>query len=203
MIRRMKMVVGEYKKTKKKSIIEVDGRHYEAKYIGKGQFSKVYQIGDRVVMYTRGDCAKEVLAMYQYDRMAHLPELVSHDKIVLRNRDYDWWVFSSPFYRNVTTRDTSAYELMKRIIILFNTFNKDPDTYNIRRSPYDYEIMEAFIKYIKYDRYIPRSIIKALYTVYELSRNCGDKMGFDFKKNNFGVNQYGTLIFRDVVWVKS
>ena len=53
--------------------IEVDGKSYQAKYIGKGHYSKVFRVGDRVVYYTRGDCGKEVIVMFQYDRMVHLP----------------------------------------------------------------------------------------------------------------------------------
>ena len=190
---------------RKKSIIEVDGRHYEAKYIGKGQFSKVYQIGDRVVMYTRGDCAKEVLAMYQYDRMTHLPELISHDKIILRNRDYDWWVFSSPYYRNVTIKDKSAYELMNRLIKLFNNVNSGGG-----RVVYRLDWMQLFVNTVKNIHtqdsqfgHFPNSVVKALQELVDIASNCGDNVGFDFHRKNFGVNEYGTLIFRDVFWVRS
>jgi len=90
-----------------KSVITVDGQEYEAKYIGKGQYSKVFRVGDRVVYYTRGDCGKEVLAQFQYDRMTHLPELIRHQNITTVRGV--WYVFSSPYYRNVTTKDRSAY----------------------------------------------------------------------------------------------
>ena len=72
-----------YKKNpgRKSGTIEVDGKFYKAKYIGKGQYSKVFRVGDRVVYYTRGDCGKEVLAQFQHDRMAHLPEIIRHENI--------------------------------------------------------------------------------------------------------------------------
>ena len=195
MARRMKVVVGEYIKTRKK-IIEVDGQQYEAKYLGKGQYSKVYQVGDRVIMYTRGDCAKEVLAMFQYDRMAHLPELISHEKVILRNRDYDWWVFSSPFYRNVTTKDRSAWLLMKKIMLWWSEWN-DRDLNKYR----GIHGMQEFVNF-SYDDF-PKSVIRALEEIVNIASNCGDDIGFDFQKSNFGVNEYGTLIFRDVIWVRS
>ena len=176
---------------KKKSIIEVDGRQYEAKYIGKGYFSKVYQVGDRVVMYTRGDCAKEVLAMYHYDRMAHLPEIIRHENITVRPGIF-WYVFSSPYYRNVTTKDKSAWLLMKKLILWWSEYKGSKSgIYN----------MQEFVNFV-YDDF-PKSIIRALQEIVDIASNCGDNIGFDFHKGNFGVNAYGTLIFRDVFWVRS
>lgn len=182
---------------KRKPIITVDGRQYEAKYIGKGQFSKVYRVGDRVVMYTRGDCAKEVLAMFQYDRMAHLPELIRHENITVRPGIY-WYVFSSPYYRNVTTRDKSAYELMNQIIqeykVFYRMVNQIGSTINL---------MQGFVHYLLEESKVSRSVVKALEEIVNVASNCGDKVGFDFHKKNFGVNEYGTLIFRDVFWVSN
>ena len=183
---------------KKKSIIEVDGRQYEAKYISKGQYSTVYQVGNRVVMYTRGDCAKEVLAMYQYDKMAHLPEIIRHENTTVRPGSY-YNVFSSPFYRNVTTKDRSAWNLMQKIIIDFDYF-ESYETYN-KSCTIDY--MQKFVNHIKEDPHMIRSVIRALNEIIQVAGNCGNEVGFDFHKGNFGVNEYGTLIFRDVIWVRS
>ena len=173
----------------------MDGRQYPAKYIGKGHFSKVFRVGDRVVYYTRGDCAKEVLAMFQYDRMAHLPEIIRHDNINSR-RGTEWYVFSSPFYRNVTTKDSSAYRIMKNLISLTRQFNSEIFDSNIK----GLERMRAFEVYVRGS--VPHSISKALQEIIDVSSNCGDNIGFDFHKKNFGVNTYGTLIFRDPVYVR-
>lgn len=176
-----------------KSIITVNGRQYPAKYIGKGQYSKVYRVGDRVVYYTRGDCAKEVLAMFQYNRMAHLPELIRHENITTVRGV--WYVFSSPYYRNVTTKNSSAYRIMKNLISLTNQFNSEIFGSNIK----GLERMQAFEVYVRGS--VPRSISKALQEIVNISSNCGGDVGFDFHKKNFGVNEYGTLIFRDPVYV--
>ena len=184
---------------KKKHIIEVDRQQYEATYIGKGQYSKVYRVGDRVVLYTRGDCAKEVLAMFQYDRMAHLPELIRHDNIILKNRDYNWYVFSSPYYRNVTTKDKSAWNLMQKIIMDYDYFY----SYELNRTFKGIYLMQEFVNNIKKDPHMIRSVIRALNEIIQVAGNCGNEVGFDFHKGNFGVNEYGTLIFRDVIWVRS
>ena len=180
----------------------MDGRQYEAKYIGKGQFSRVYQVGDRVVMYTRGDCAKEVLAMYQYDRIGHLPEIIRHENLTIRP-GIQWWVFSSPFYKNVTKNDKSAYNMMKCIIEYWDEFWNAERHYQYQaysRVHMNAEVMQKFVEFLKMNQ-IRHSIIRALQELVDTSRNCGNEIGFDFKKSNFGVNSYGTLIFRDVVWV--
>lgn len=188
---------------KRKSIIEVDGRQYEAKYVGRGQYSKVYRVGGRVVMYTKGDCAKEVLAMFRYERMAHLPELIRHENITTRPGIF-WYVFSSPYYRNVTKKDQSAWELMNLLIHDYKEWWSEQRNYQYQaygRVRTDVYVMQKFVNDLKDAPYMTRSVIKALQAIVDVSSNCGDNVGFDFKKNNFGVNEYGTLIFRDVVWV--
>lgn len=180
----------------KQSVITVDRRQYPAKYIGKGQYSKVFRVGDRVVYYTRGDCSKEVLAMFQYDRMAHLPELIQHENITTARSI--WYVFSSPFYRNVTTKDKSAYELMKKIVRTY------AGAFHIayRDGFRGLLLMNMIVNIMKNSGSLPNSIIKALQEIVDISSNCGDNVGFDLHKKNFGVNEYGTLIFRDPVYVK-
>ena len=201
---------------KKKHIIEVDRQQYEATYIGKGQYSKAYRVGDRVVLYTKGDCAKEALAMFQYDRMAHLPELIQHDFI--RGGQYGrgdllWYVFSTPYYKNVTTKDKSAYELMMKIIKFYRGKGRGVIGRGDRGGISGVDKMQNFVDKMKHaeehwlDIYainlgkFPRSVIRALQELVDVSRNCGNNIGFDLKKSNFGVNEYGTLIFRDVIWV--
>jgi hypothetical protein len=188
-----------YKKNSRQGsskIIEVDGKEYQAKYIGKGQFSKVFRVGDRVVYYTQGDCSKEVLAMFQYDRMAHLPELIRHENITMPNRSV-WYVFSSPYYRNVTMKDKSAYQLMKKIIRVYG----DLFSGYCRVGLMGIDLMQAIVDAMRLQSDLPRSVIKALQEIVYVVSNCGSKVGFDFQKSNFGVNEYGTLIFRDPVWV--
>ena len=61
---------------------------------------------------------------------------------------------------------------------------------------------EAEVEFLKMNQ-IRHSVIRVLQALVDVSRNCGENAGFDFKKSNFGVNEYGTLIFRDVFWVRS
>lgn len=195
-----------YKKNpgRKSSIIEVDGKQYKAKYIGKGQYSKVFRVGDRVIYYTRGDCGKEVLAQFQYDRMMHLPEIIRHKNIMTARGI--WYVFSSPYYRNVTTKDKSAYTLMKLIIKWYSQFFAMYRQYQVQaygRVRDGLKTMQEFVKYLVDVRDIPRSIIKALQEIVDVASNCGEKVGFDLHKKNFGVNEYGTLIFRDPIYVRN
>lgn len=185
-----------------KSIIEVDGQKYEAKYIGKGQYSKVFRVGDRVVYYTRGDCSKEVLAMFQYDRMAHLPEIIRHENITVRPGSM-WYVFSSPYYRNVTTKDRSAYELMRKIIQTEQRIS----TLLYCEGHRGIELMQRIVTELRlyghqYYGTLPNSVLKALQEIVDVASNCGQGVGFDLHKKNFGVNEYGTLIFRDPIYVR-
>jgi hypothetical protein len=183
---------------KSKSVIEVDGREYQAKYIGKGQYSKVYRVGDRVVYYTRGDCGKEVLAMFQYNRMAHLPEIIRHEDITtVRGR---WYVFSSPYYRDVKKSDSSAWRLMQNIISVYKQFYRDEWEGSKLEGIY---FMQAMAHALNDTKEFPYSIIKALLEIVNVASNCGDNIGFDLHKKNFGVNEYGTLIFRDPIYVRN
>ena len=157
-----------YKKNpgRKSSVIEVDGRQYKAKYVGRGQYSRVFRVGDRVIYYTRGDCGKEVLAMYLYDRMAHLPDLTRHENITTSRGT--WWVFSSPYYRNVTKKDRSAWEMMRDIVKWANYYHSK-----------GYQIGKRDINLIDYvvegmaSLNFPYSIINALYEIRNAASNCG------------------------------
>ena len=188
-----------YKKNPKGSskIIEVDGKQYHAKYIGKGQYSKVFRVGDRVVYYTRGDCGKEVLAQFQYDRMAHLPELIRHENITTVRGT--WYVFSSPYYRNVTSRDKSAWNMMNLIINDFREMRIELAEQGFK----DIDLMQGFVNHMSSMRFVPRSVVKALQEIVDVALNCGYGVGFDLYKKNFGVNEYGTLIFRDPIYVRN
>jgi hypothetical protein len=188
-----------YKKNpgKKQVSIQVDGKFYFAKYLGKGQFSKVYRVGDRVVYYTKGDCSKEVLAMYQYERMTHLPELVRHENLTTRP-GVVWYVFSSPYYRDVRKSDRSAYELMKEIIRYYSAYF---DIAYQRDKRQDAVFMYSIVSMMRDYSSLPKSVIRAMEEIVNISSNCGGAMGFDLHPKNFGVNEYGTLIFRDPVWV--
>lgn len=186
-----------YQKNPKGSgkVIEVDGKQYLAKYIGKGQYSKVYRVGDRVVYYTRGDCGKEVLAMFQYDRIAHLPELIRHENITTGRGA--WYVFSSPFYRNVRKSDGSAYLLMKRIIRWSEIYYRQSNAYE------GLKLMQDIVIRFAKEGDVPRSVVKALQEIVDVASNCGERIGFDLHAKNFGVNEYGTLIFRDPIYVRN
>lgn len=179
---------------RKSSVIEVDRKQYAAKYIGKGQYSRVFRVGDRVVYYTRGDCGKEVLAMFQYDRMTHLPELIRHENITTARGI--WYVFSSPFYRNVTKKDRSAYSLMRRIMVWYKVFHRGDNRFE------GIQLMQDIVIRFAKESDVPRSVVKALQEIVNVASNCGYGIGFDLHKKNFGVNEYGTLIFRDPIYVR-
>jgi hypothetical protein len=189
-----------YQKNPKGSskVIEIDRQEYHAKYIGKGSYSKVYRIGDRVVYYTRGDCGKEVLAMYQYDRMVHLPELIRHENITTARGT--WYVFSSPYYRDVTKKDRSAWELMRSIISGYGQYSAYMAYKGFHRQN-DAHYMQKFVEYMTEGKHIKYSIVKALQEIVDVASNCEQGAGFDLHKKNFGVNEYGTLIFRDPIYV--
>ena len=184
--------------------VEVDGFKFPAKYIGKGKYSKVYRVGNRVVYYTRGDCAKEVLAMFQYDRIAHLPEIVRHDD-VFGYHGRRWYVFSSPYYRNVTKKDKSAWLLRKKIIDWYDVFYRQHMRVGMgQRYPTGVKLMADIVNDFKKSDVVPYSVVRALQKIVDIASNCGyGDMGFDFHRQNFGVNEYGTLIFRDPFYVYS
>ena len=180
--------------------VEIDGVWFPAKFLGKGAYSKVFQVGNRAVMYTRGDCAKKVLAMYLYDRLAHLPEIVQHENVYGLRGD-PWHVFSSPFYRDVTRKDKSAYELMTKMIRFYNKHGGDAPL-GIRGMQYFVNTMKEELDFDNMYRPVkafPRSVIRAMQELVNVSSGCGGKISFDIHQKNFGVNDYGTLIFRDIV----
>jgi hypothetical protein len=180
----------------------VDGIIFPATYLGKGKFSKVYRVGNRAVYYTRGDCAKEALAMFQYNRIAHLPEIIRHDDVRVGNRSY-YFVFSSPIYKNVTKKDSSAYMLMRMIMRLYDEYYSVLRRSGLKsRNMLNIYVMEGFVEYMRNISEVPRSIVFALKTLVHVAANCGDGVAFDFHKKNFGVNEYGTLIFRDPFYVR-
>jgi hypothetical protein len=169
-----------------KTVVEVDGVKYPATYIGRGKFSRTFRVGDRVVYYTKGDCTKEVLAMFG-ERRTHLPEIIRHNDVVVYDKHWRekdrWQVYSSPYYRDVTAKDKEAWRLV-----------------NILRGVWLSISIDKFsLEFLRLRKDIPRSIVRDLEYIYEVSKNCGDKIYFDLHRKNFGVNEYGTLIFRDVI----
>lgn len=176
-------------------VVTIDGEFYSARFLGKGQFSRVYQVGDRAVYYTKGDCTKEVLAIYQYDRIPHIPEIIRHHNIEIRRGEY-WYVFSSPIYRNVKRTDTSAYKMMRRLMHWHTVYWR-----TINNTRYDADVMQGFVNFAYRETDLPRSVVNALQALVDVARNCGQNIGFDIIKQNFGVNDYGTLIFRDLIYV--
>jgi hypothetical protein len=183
-----------------RTYIKIDGKLYSAEYLGRGKFSKVFKVGNRAVYYTQGDCGKEVLAMFQRKRVMHLPEIVRHDDVEVRGKYY--YVFSSPIYRNVTRKDRSAYESMMMIINLYGRF-WDKLVNEVGLVAFNEmtgaEIMERFVEYVRKIPIVPRSIVQALEELVNVAINCGGDVVFDFHRRNFGVNEYGTLIFRDPI----
>jgi hypothetical protein len=179
----------------RKAVIEVDRLQYNATYIGKGMYSRVYRVGDRVIYYTKDDCTKEVLSMFLQDRVTHLPEMVRHDDLRVINSRY--LVFSSPYYRDVKASDKSAWKLMKKIIKLFNI---EVSRLNYQKIRFNQQVMHTLVDRVEEYKELPHSIINAMHTLVDLGALCGDAR-FDFHKKNFGVNEYGTLIFRDPMYV--
>lgn len=184
--------------------VVVDGIEYEGKFIGQGKFSKVYRVGNRVVYYTKNDCAKEVLG-YSDVRMMHLPELIRHENVIV----YDikkgeikdvYNVYSAPYYKNVTRKDESAWLLMNAIIdFYFEYYMRNKDIVRSHSGMTNIEKMEGFVDYIRGKVIIPRSIVNALAYLVNRIRDCGEDAMFDFHSGNFGINEYGVLILRDVV----
>ena len=64
-------------------------------------------------------------------------------------------------------------------------------------------LMEEQVKGMKEDKAVPNSTLKALQEIVNVAGNCGDDVWFDLHKKNFGVNEYGTLIFRDPIYVRN
>lgn len=184
----------------KKVVIEVDGQKYHAEYIGQGFYSKVYRVGDRVVYYTKDDCTKEVLSLFVHDRFTHLPEMVVHDDVKVYSKRVGWQsykVYSSPYYRNVRASDISAWKLMNKIIKLFYVESSRMYRQGIR---FNQQVMHTLVDRIEEYKELPHSMINVMHLLVDLGAMCGDAR-FDFHKKNFGVNDYGTLIFRDPMYV--
>jgi len=182
------------RRSKEIKIIRIDGKEYIAEYLGKGVFSKVYRVGNRAIYFTKGDCSKKVLAMYSFERLPHITEIVQHNNVGA------FQVYSSPIYGDVKKSDTSAWRLMTEIIKLYKLYSSHLAVNFLRLS--GRERMQGFVDMLEDDKSVPYSIIRSLQAMIEIYRNCGDNTYFDFHKQNFGVNEYGTLIFRDIAFIK-
>lgn len=176
-----------------KKLVEIDGKLYEGKFVGKGKFSKVFRVGDRVVYYTKNDCTKDALAMFGR-RIMHLPEIIKHD-VVKTSDGKGWFVYSSPYYKNLTSKYKSAWETYRKLIRAYVSFLRGT-------SSFGYNLAVEFIEYLKKINFTPKSIIRALEHIIDIGSSCGEYIYFDFHKGNFGVNEYGVLIFRDPLYMR-
>lgn len=187
-----------------KTHVKIDGAWHDATYLGKGAYSIVFKVENRAVIFTKDDCAKEVMALFQHSRMMHLPEVIRHDPVVIGKTHYQ--VYSSPIYRDVTRKDRQAYWLATNLIHFYvdhyaegSATRKVPGIYMMQNFVDEVEAAETLNDQYKLVPKFPRSIVKALQEIVDVSSNCGSQVGFDIHMKNFGVNEYGVLIFRDLV----
>src|SRR5579862_82599 len=90
--------------------IKVRGQFLNATYLGKGLFTTAYRVGDIVYCYTNTDKMKEAIRECEG---VHIPQITLEDTDCLFRRiQYDY-VYSMPYYRNITSKDTEAWKILK------------------------------------------------------------------------------------------
>lgn len=177
--------------------ITVDGKAFEAEYLGAGHHARAYRAGDTVYLFVHGEgeCMKDAVAEWCSD-MPHVPVVKRHDETRVRGREYR--VYSMPYYRNVTAKDASAWAVLR-------TLSEAAE--RIRRAKYmgDRPLTTWGI-YFAQDVIedtrgkVPESVSEALTELMNAGSNYGSGVTFEFGRRNIGVDAEGRIVFRDILF---
>lgn len=178
--------------------IAIDGRQYKALFVGRGVYSKTFLLCTQteciVVYYTKNDCTKEALSLLSR-KVKHIPRVRAHHPVVIKSVVYN--VYTSPYYRDVTKRDILAWRHYDEMKKLYNSY-RSIAWKDISKG---YEFVCGFVEYMKSVGTLPESLIEAFNVVLLLVINCDGTVYVDIKKNNFGVDDNGNLVLRDVFFI--
>jgi hypothetical protein len=200
-------------KYRKAATLTLDNGHeVDVDYLGKGMFCTAWRAGDDVFLLVKRtregtDYSKDILISAREDLSRE------EDKIKWSGRHYlpkieeagelensDTRVFRSVYYEPLRASFKEAYRQFK----LLKEIHRDvwgqhmlPNIHG-RRNCTGYDFNWHFLSEIE-DK-VPGEVYEALRAVAEASANYGSDYVFEIEKVNVGVDGFGKLILRDVIF---
>lgn len=208
-------MLGDIMKIKhvKAAVITLDnGLELYAQYLGKGLFTTAWSVLDGVYLFVRSkpegtDYSKDILITarkdldYEEDNAKrlgkyHLPEL---EELGSLDKD-DTRVFKSIQYEPLRASHKKAYAQFKILNKIYEeTWRRVMiPGFGQNRTATGYDFNWHFLAEIE-DKVDPE-LHAALRAVAEACENYGSGYIFEINKVNVGVNQFGTLILRDIIF---
>lgn len=189
--------------------ITVDGRAFNAAYLGKGFFcSGAFRefIGDeltptgRVFLFIRdhdnselSDFSKEALSMW-CNKLPHIPEVERHEPITTVGKEQ--CVYSMPYYRTLTATHALAWRQYKTLRTIRDDAWIAWDKQSKPLSQWGLYFAEHVIELATGK--VPESITAALTEMLNAMSNYGSGYSLEFTLRNLGVDADGCLVFRDI-----
>ena len=171
-----------------KKQIKLNGQKVEAEYIGKGQFSTCYRIGNKVYSFTKNDPSKELINLFCDDNI-HLPALHLFESY----NDYTQ-VYDMPFYDKLTKDSEPAWSQYKTLKSLWEgipTLWKAPQDWHKEKVQKFQDLVNA--------SGLPESLKDAINQLCSNSYNY-DRILFEFSLRNLATDEQDNLILLDVIF---
>lgn len=171
------------------------------KRIGSGAYSKAYRsIDDPTVVFIVSSADDPVKEIISHVNHTNVPKMHKLADFVYQGRDYDIWQteYSAP----VKKSHSVAYNQMMILIDRWNTYF-DQFTYPNRKDKDQfYALVYDFIMDLRNDTTIDATITDGMMLIYTWCTSFGPNFLLDLHTGNFGIDNAGNLLLRDIVYFK-
>ena len=182
--------------------LRIDNKNIEVKRLANGAFSRVYQGVENGIIYAlvednSGDYTKEAIADWTDHNNPHIPQ-IKRESInnSLSSLPYlDFYVFSMPHY-GVTKGE--ARKTARQLIDLWWEFMARNPIRNHNAEWLFYDRCDAFLNTLEGD--FSDTLIDALESILGAMTNYSQAVNWDFKMDNFKMDNEGNLILLDVIF---
>lgn len=178
--------------------LTIGGNFVKAKQMGKGRFSKVYEVEsdpDHVYIVSN-DWAKHMLTdtWARRGESAHLPEIEKAG--TLEGKKDDYTIFKMKRYSPLTAKHKEAWKVYRQLVKIADEIFR-ANSWQYRRE------LDKIAHLIASDERLPENIREALQFLLFYATNYHENYYLDLTKSNFSVDENGVLILRDVVYFPS
>ncbi len=169
--------------------ITVNGKELEAIFLGKGQFSKAYRVGDFVYTFTKNDYSKEAVSMWAIEN-EHTPT-IERIQII----DDNTHIYRMPYYEPLNAKDhPTAWAIRKELQNV-----KTQYFWDFARQHNNYWGFDLSNKVIECAN-VSDTIKECLQSMIDAFMNYDVNPCFEFPKRNLAVDDKGNIIFLDVLF---
>ena len=177
--------------TKKTYTLTIDGKAFEAEFLGKGSFCTAYRVGDNVYIRTSiHDRAKEALSLDWYSQNPYIPNY----KRLCNDGKYVW--YSVPYFKPLSKVSAKNYPIKRDFKRLMDSFEEHCHLANDR--DYYQKVIRKVIQEIP----DLTNMVDALIALENIVIDYGgcQKLTIELAYRNTGIDKDGNLVFFDAIF---